>query len=342
MNAVINGRAAWPDYADLVRTWGIEEATGQGFTVRYGDVLTSIGFPDGLTEEHYDYFAPLLSDEDKAELARGVLLNSVRMSIDWEHVIVQECGPDVLDMLPALVESKGFDGVAEFIRRKVFAYRQAHSRRTSSDQACLFRRIQVRDTFHWHVRFLREDQVEEHEAIPDYRGMSFLKLLLQSSSSSSINSDMLEETVDPHARRPFKEDRRRGVLHGRMKATCDETQFALGAMSRGELDRLIDQQQVNIDRCSDQDEKARLEHELAVLKDLRESHFGLGGRRRRAYSELGIRQASDRIHRNLETCYAAMRQKGLVRLVGFLKKHIQRSEFGFRYLPPDPPIEWQF
>lgn len=110
----------------LVHTWGIEDASPFDLTINCGDHRVVVGFPDGITEDHYTHFGSIDQDS-RPILALAVLRRLVNTSVDWEHILIQEYGPDVDEFLPAMVEKAGFAAVAAFIKRKVVAYRRKNS-----------------------------------------------------------------------------------------------------------------------------------------------------------------------------------------------------------------------
>lgn len=123
MNVADTLRESWQDYADLVYEWGIEEANASSFTIPCGSHRLVVEVPDGLSPTHYEFLGRV-SVEAKPILAVGVLRNLVRTSVDWEHVLIQLYGLNIVEHLPSLVEKVGFPAVAEFVRAKVSEYRR--------------------------------------------------------------------------------------------------------------------------------------------------------------------------------------------------------------------------
>jgi hypothetical protein len=110
----------WKRYADLVcECGGLADATPTGFSVQLADGNRDIEFVGGLTNEHYCYFAPLLNDLDKTDLARAVLRNERRYSfLDWETaswLLELRHGKDIDDWLPKRVSAEGFAAIASEI-----------------------------------------------------------------------------------------------------------------------------------------------------------------------------------------------------------------------------------
>jgi hypothetical protein len=116
------------EYADLMENGGDVDAEFDTIKVEFDDGERRIHFPGGLTEKHYAYFGPMMSDEQKAPLALGVLQNMLRDGseenpippLEWLAVrnsMHEKYGFPESDWLPALVEDQGFEAVAHEFRQ---------------------------------------------------------------------------------------------------------------------------------------------------------------------------------------------------------------------------------
>lgn len=122
----------WTICAEMLRDNGVlEDARARGITVQHSGCSTSVMFDGGLTKEHYNSLAPLLStDIEKAVLALGVIENKLHpiSCVDWmdvKSIIERNCG-DFEDWLPRRVSAKGLDAIATLIKNWWLNYRRTN------------------------------------------------------------------------------------------------------------------------------------------------------------------------------------------------------------------------
>jgi hypothetical protein len=117
----------WREYLGQVRTGRIVWATAYSFVVHTGYGEVSVDAPGGLTAALYRELAPLLSDEEKAVLAFGVLENDLGLkAADFDTLrgfLWDVFGPSEEDWLPPLIEAVGFDVIADKCRDAIRAER---------------------------------------------------------------------------------------------------------------------------------------------------------------------------------------------------------------------------
>lgn len=115
----------WHEYAELIRDCeGIVGASGDSIKVQLIDGCRDIEFAGGLSEEHYQYFAPLLDDWGKTLLARAVCRNMVRCQSFAEEQAAWEPlwrmhGVDDEEWLPPLIDTQGFLEIAQHMEQAV-------------------------------------------------------------------------------------------------------------------------------------------------------------------------------------------------------------------------------
>jgi hypothetical protein len=121
----------WKMWADLLRDGVLEEADARRLTVVCQGLRTTVEFDEGLTQDHYNLFAPLLStDSEKAELALGVIANILHSisCVDWLELkrILFDEWDDFLEWLLQRICLDGFDAVAKLIEEWWMEYRRTN------------------------------------------------------------------------------------------------------------------------------------------------------------------------------------------------------------------------
>lgn len=130
----------WQDYvrksyANLIaENGGVVDADAGGFAVHCGDGIRKVELSGGLTDEDYDYYAPLLAVVGKATLAIGVLKNTLRSAswidfeIGWRHLSDKHPNRPEEDWLPGLVEQQGFDAIAAEMAQAIKSFHRTNPR----------------------------------------------------------------------------------------------------------------------------------------------------------------------------------------------------------------------
>lgn len=129
----------WQDIREALGDPGscLERADEKGFWVHDGECTRRVEFPGGLTERHYRLFSMSLTDDEKAVLAMGVIKNRMRPICpeDWniiESLLLKKSDATINGQgarLPALVQSKGFQAIAEEMKQELKEYKKRTPRR---------------------------------------------------------------------------------------------------------------------------------------------------------------------------------------------------------------------
>jgi hypothetical protein len=124
-------RDYWKMCADLLRDGVLQEADARSLKVAHQDGCTTFEFDEGLTQELYNFLAPLLStDSEKAELALGVIAKKLPAlsCVDWLELksILYNGGEDFEERLPKQICLEGFDALAKEIEESWTEHRLTH------------------------------------------------------------------------------------------------------------------------------------------------------------------------------------------------------------------------
>jgi hypothetical protein len=102
-------------------------ADDRGFTLQAGDSTHRVDLPGGLTEAHYHRLGPSLVDDDKANLALGVIRRAIqpRTWLDWENTktlardLHRMAGDDDYQGMLRAIDAGGFAAVILDLNEKI-------------------------------------------------------------------------------------------------------------------------------------------------------------------------------------------------------------------------------
>lgn len=115
------------EYLDIITAGCLETANAWCFTVRCGEGSRTVEVR--LTEAHYTFLAPHLTDLEKAVIAMAVLENKVEPQSDtvWDVLwcrLRKEMKSDEEHWLPHMVVAQGFDAIAVLMKQWIVEYRR--------------------------------------------------------------------------------------------------------------------------------------------------------------------------------------------------------------------------